>query len=162
MSADQSKPPPPESPYSQPPEPGAEFIHFQLVEQARQAAEALTRLGVAVGERVAVLLPMAPESVVLTMACGRIDAIRTTLAIGDPAGLLRRRIAESGARVVVTADACYHHEQRYPAKARIERALASGPHSVKSVLVVHRMSGPVPWTPGRDLWWHEALDTLAP
>lgn len=161
MPADQSKPPPPEPPYTQPPEPGAEFIHFQLVEQARQAAGALRSLGVTPGERVVVLLPMAPESVVVTMACGRLGAIRTTLPLGDPVGLLRQRIEESGARVVVTADACYHHEQRYLAKASIDKALV-GCRSVESVLVVHRLSGPVPWTPGRDLWWHEALDTLEP
>lgn len=159
MSADQSKPPPSEPPYTQPPEPGAEFIHLQLVEQARQAASTLRSLRITAGERVAVFLPMAPESVVVTMACGRLDAIRTALQLGDPVGLLRRQIQESGARVVITADSCYHREQRYPAKQHLDQALV-GCSSVESVLVVHRLPGPVPWTPGRDLWWHEALDTL--
>lgn len=142
-----------------PPTPGAEFVHLQLVAQARQAANTLRQLGVTAGEKVAVLLPMAPESVVVTMACGRLDAIRTTLPLGEPAGLLRRRIAESGVRVVVTADSCYHSEQRYQAKYLLDQAL-SGLSGVESVLVVHRLPGPVPWVPDRDLWWHEALDTL--
>lgn len=159
MSADRSNPPPPDFADHLPPTPGAEFIHFQLVAQARQAARTLHGLGVSAGERVAVLLPMAPESVVATMACGRLDATRTTLPLGEPAGMLRRRIAESRTRVVITADSCYHDEQRYLAKQLVDQALTGCP-LVESVLVVHRLPGPVPWRPGRDLWWHEALDTL--
>ncbi|UGY91904.1 AMP-binding protein [Streptomyces gobiensis] len=147
----------PQGPASaQPPVPAAEFIHTRLVDQARRAAAALTRLGVHGGERVAALLPMTPESVVTTMACGRLGARRFTLPIGDPAYLLRDRIQESGAGVVITADGCFYGDRYYPAKRILDRALADCP-AVRSVLVVHRMARPVPWTPGRDHWWHEAL-----
>ncbi|MBU7598450.1 AMP-binding protein [Streptomyces sp. P38-E01] len=159
MSADHSTPPPPDSSDNLPPTPGAEFIHFQLVAQAKQAAGTLRSLGVTAGEHVAVLLPMAPESVVVTMACGRLAAIRTTLPLGEPAGMLRRRLVESGARVVITADSCYYNEQRYAAKKVLDAALTGCP-AVERVLVVHRLPGPVPWSPDRDLWWHQALDTL--
>lgn len=139
-----------------PPAPAAEFIHVRLVDEARRAAEALTRLGVEVGERVAALLPMTPESVVVTMACCRLDARRVTLPLGEPAPLLRDRIRESGAGVVIAADGCFYGDLRYPAKRVLDQALADCP-AVRSVLVVHRMARPVPWTPGRDQWWHEAL-----
>lgn len=152
MSADQHH----SSAPAPPPVPAAEFIHVRLVEQARRAANALARLGVQSGERVAALLPMTPESVVVTMACGRLDARRVTLPIGAPAPLLRDRIRESGAGVVIAADGCFYGELRYTAKRVLDQALADCP-AVRSVLVVHRMARPVPWTPGRDQWWHEAL-----
>ncbi|MBB1244185.1 AMP-binding protein [Streptomyces durbertensis] len=159
MPADQSNEPVQDPRFPTPPEPGAEFVHLQLLSRARQATRVLEHLGVRSGDRVAVLLPMAPESVVVTMACGRVDATRVTLPLGEPAGLLRNRIRQSGARVVITADSCHHGERRYAAKHQVDRALA-GLDRVRSVLVVHRMPGPVPWHPKRDLWWHEALDTL--
>ena len=40
---------------------------------------------------------------------------------------------------------------------RLDRALADCP-GVRSVVVVPQVARPVPWVPGRDLWWHEALD----
>lgn len=53
-------------------EPGRleELTHGMLLDQAAQAAAALTRLGVRAGDRVAVHLPLVPESVIATLACG--------------------------------------------------------------------------------------------
>src|SRR5438876_3294077 len=64
-------------------EPGRleELTHGMLLDQAERAAAALTRFGVQAGERVAVHLPLVPESVIATLACGRLDAIRTTLPV---------------------------------------------------------------------------------
>ncbi|MDK1476564.1 AMP-binding protein [Streptomyces sp. 549] len=141
--------------------PQAEFIHLRLVDQARRAAGVLSALGTGSGERVAALLPMVPESVAVTMACGRLDALRVSLGVEDHVEPLRERIRESGARVVVTADAMRLGDRSYPAKAMIDRAVIGCP-AVRTVLVVHRLGRPVPWRPGRDRWWHEALDTLEP
>lgn len=141
--------------------PSGDHAHVHLLEQSRRAATALAALGVRGGERVAVLLPMVPESVAVTMACGRLDALRVSLRRNDRVQPLRDRIRESGAGVVVTADAVPRGDECYPAKVMIDRALEDCP-AVRSVLVVHRVGRPVPWTPGRDRWWHEALDTLEP
>ncbi|MEE1929502.1 AMP-binding protein [Streptomyces sp. TRM 70351] len=161
MSADQQQlPGNAPAPTGQPlPAPVAEYVHIRLIDQARSAALAFDRLGVGAGERVAVLLPMSPESVVTTMACGRVDALRVSLPVGEPAAVLRERVRKSGARVVVTVDACSHAGHVYPAKRLLDQALAGLPH-VHSVLVVHHVARPVPWTPGRDRWWHDTLATL--
>ncbi|MET9290420.1 AMP-binding protein [Streptomyces sp. NPDC003077] len=166
-------------------EPGRleELTHGMLLGQADRAAAALTRLGVRAGDRVAVHLPLVPESVIVTLACGHLDAVRTTLPVGAPAHELASRVAEAGARVVITADAGFWDGAVRPVKAVLDRALRSreyragarwaagsgGPGGsggsgaddlpgVRAVLVVNRSARPVGWTPGRDQWWHEALE----
>ncbi|MBW1603938.1 AMP-binding protein [Streptomyces sp. JJ66] len=146
-------------PRRRPPAPVAEYTHTRLLAEARSAAGALDRLGVCPGERVGVLLPMCPESVAMTMACGRLDLLRVTLPWEDSVPPLREAVRRSGAGVLVVADAATQLGRTYEVKRIVDRALADCP-AVRSVLVVHRTGGPVPWTPGRDQWWHEALATL--
>ncbi|MEC4015281.1 AMP-binding protein [Streptomyces sp. H27-D2] len=137
---------------------GTEMTPSELLDQAARAAAALTRLGVRPGDRVAVHLPLVPESVVATLACGRIEAVRTTLPVGLRSHELRDRIREVGARVLITADGAYRHGRGRAVKSVIDQALTDCP-DIRSVLVVHRADRPVAWTPGRDLWWHEELAT---
>ncbi|SFC17887.1 AMP-binding protein [Streptomyces aidingensis] len=130
------------------------LTHVQLLDRGKRAASLLAGLGVRSGDRVAVALPMCLESLVITLACVRIGALRVSLPPGDGSGLVRHRLRTSGARVVVTADSCRHEGTVLPVKAALERALA-GSTRVETVLVVQLLARPVPWTPGRDLWWHE-------
>ena len=73
----------------------------------KQAANALTELGVQAGDRVAIYLPMIPEAVVAMLACARIGAPHTVVF----GGLLLRRPGladhDCGVEVVITADGGY-------------------------------------------------------
>ncbi|MCP9208579.1 AMP-binding protein [Streptomyces cucumeris] len=133
-----------------------ELTHADLLDQAARAAAALTRLGVRAGDRVAVHLPLVPESVIATLACGRLDVVRVSLPVGLRPHELRDRIREVGARVVITADGEQRCGEPKPLKQIVDRALTGCPE-VRSVLVVHRLSRPVSWKVGRDRWWHEEL-----
>ncbi|WP_103501877.1 MULTISPECIES: AMP-binding protein [unclassified Streptomyces] len=130
------------------------LTHAALVERARRAAEGLARLGVRSGSRLAVALPTCPESFVVTLACLRLDAVRISLPLGDHTGWVRHRIRSAGAHVVVTADSCLRDGQVVPVKAGLDQALSGCP-DVRNVVVVSQQPRPVPWTPGRDLWWEE-------
>ncbi|MFI9026495.1 AMP-binding protein [Streptomyces sp. NPDC053560] len=140
-------------------EPGRfdELTHEQLIDQSVRAAAALARSGVRTGDRVAVHLPLVPESVIVTLACGRIDAVRSTLPVSMRAPELAERLRSSGAKVVITADAGFWDGAVRPVKPVLDRALARGGTDVRTVLVVSRCPRPVAWQPGRDRWWHEAL-----
>lgn len=130
--------------------------HSQLLDQGERAAVALAKLGVRPGDQVAVLLPMSLESVVVTLACIRLEARRLTLPLGDHLGFIRHRLRTSGARVVITAGSCAVDGTVRDIKSGLDRALWACPE-VHSVLVVQQVPRPVPWVPGRDVWWHEAL-----
>lgn len=138
------------------------FTAAQLGEQAIRASMALARLGVGADDRVAVMLPMGFDSVVATLACLRRDALRITLppdGVARPAEL-RERIGSTGAGVVVCADGSRAADGGpVLLKHRLDQAL-DGVSRVRAVLVVRQLHCPVPWTPGRDLWWHEALATV--
>ncbi|MBL1067429.1 AMP-binding protein [Streptomyces sp. 7-21] len=131
--------------------------HAQLLRQGERAAWALTRLGLKAGDAVTVLLPMCLESVVVTLACVRLGVLRKTLPVTGCHASLRAGIRASGSRVVISAGSCLSEGKPVHVKARLDRALADCP-GVRSVVVVPQVARPVPWVPGRDLWWHEALD----
>jgi acyl-coenzyme A synthetase/AMP-(fatty) acid ligase len=103
-----------------------------------------------------VYLPLVPESVIVTLACGRLDVVRCSLPVGLRAHELRSRIRETGAKVVITADGEQRCGEAQPLKQSVDRALTGCPE-VRSLLVFHRLGRPVSWTPGRDLWWHDEL-----
>ncbi|WP_079031869.1 AMP-binding protein [Streptomyces specialis] len=130
--------------------------HAQLLRQSDRAAEVLSGLGVGAGDTVPVLLPMSLESVVVTLACLRLSATRLTLPLGSHHAVIRDRVNDSRATVVLTADACRLDGQVHAVKSGLDRALAGCP-AVRDVLVIGQLPRPVPWVPGRDRWWHETL-----
>jgi acetyl-CoA synthetase len=122
-----------------------------------RAANALTELGVRAGDRVAIYLPMIPETVVAMLACARLGAPHTVVFGGFSATALSDRILDCDARVVITADGGYRRGVVSALKPAVDEALERCP-DVRSVLVVRRGGNEVAWTEGRDVWWHELVD----
>ncbi|GDY31622.1 acetate--CoA ligase [Gandjariella thermophila] len=131
--------------------------YADLHRQVCQAANALTDLGVRTGDRVAIYLPMIPETVVAMLACARIGAPHTVVFGGFSAEALRGRIQDCDARVVVTADGGYRRGAPSGLKVHVDAALKECPQ-VRNVLVVRRTGQDVDWVAGRDRWWHEEVD----
>ncbi|MEU2772165.1 acetate--CoA ligase [Streptomyces sp. NPDC007162] len=133
------------------------LTYAQLTTEVRKAANALRALGVTAGDRVAVYMPMIPETVVAMLACARIGAPHTVVFGGFSAEALRGRILDCDARLVITADGGYRRGNPSALKPAVDEAVRGCP-DVRHVLVVRRTGQPVDWTPGRDLWWHETVD----
>ena len=122
-----------------------------------QAANTLTDLGVTSGDRVAIYMPMIPETVVSMLACARIGAPHTVVFGGFSADALRTRIHDCDARIVITSDGAYRRGKASGLKSAVDEALLDCP-DVRNVLVVRRTGQEVDWTPGRDIWWHESVE----
>jgi acetyl-CoA synthetase len=139
-------------------EPGdsREITYDELQSEVNRAANALTELGVKVGDRVAIYLPMIPEAVFSMLACARVGAPHTVVFGGFSAESLRARIEDVGAKVVITADGGYRRGQPSALKPAVDKALEELP-SVDHVLVVRRTGQPVGWVEGRDVWWHDLV-----
>jgi acetyl-CoA synthetase len=132
-----------------------------LQRRVAQAANALTALGVEKGDRVVVYLPVIPETVVITLAIARIGAIHSLVFGGFSAEALRFRVEDTGAKLLVTTDGQFRRGAAVAVKQQADAAVA-GSSSVEHVLVVRRTgerTPEVPWTPGRDVWWHDVVDT---
>jgi acetyl-CoA synthetase len=133
------------------------ITYRELTERVCQAANVLTGLGVQAGDRVAIYMPMVPETVIAMLACARIGAPHTVVFGGFSAEALATRILDCDARVVLTADGGYRKGATVPLKATVDEALAECP-DVRNVVVVRRTGEDVDWTEGRDLWWHDTVD----
>ncbi|MEU3469180.1 acetate--CoA ligase [Streptomyces sp. NPDC006687] len=137
------------------------ITYAQLQDEVCRAANALTELGVREGDRVAIYMPMIPETAVAMLACARIGAPHTVVFGGFSADALRGRILDCDARVVITADGGYRKGAPAALKPAVDSAVAGCPE-VRSVLVVRRTGQDVPFTEGRDVWWHELVDRQSP
>ncbi|MGH8302392.1 MAG: acetate--CoA ligase, partial [Steroidobacteraceae bacterium] len=120
-------------------------------------ANALKAQGVGKGDRVAIYMPLVPESIVAMHACNRIGAIHSVVFGGFSAPALKDRIEDTGAKVLITADGGWRGGNAIGLKAAADKALAEGCATIERVIVLQRTGRPVPMRRGRDLWWHEAL-----
>ncbi|QTG81045.1 acetate--CoA ligase [Arthrobacter crystallopoietes] len=137
------------------------YTYAQLTDEVKKAANAFESLGVAKGDRVAVYLPMIPEAVITMLACARIGAVHSVVFGGFSADALRSRIDDAEAKLVVTSDGTYRRGKPSPLKPAVDSALEAKGHSVSSVVVVKRNGEPVDWHEGRDLWWHDVVESAS-
>jgi acetyl-CoA synthetase len=140
-------------------EPGDERVitYADLKDEVCRAANALTEMGVRKGDRVAIYMPMIPETVVAMLACARLGAPHMVVFGGFSADALSSRILDCDAHVVITSDGGYRRGSAGALKPAVDEALKICP-DVHSVLVVRRTGQDVEWTEGRDVWWHDVVD----
>jgi acetyl-CoA synthetase len=125
----------------------------------RAAAAMLAAEGVGPGDRVGIFLPMLIETVVATLALGRLGAIFSPIFSGYAAPAVAARLRDCDASVLITADGFLRRGGVVAMKAVADEAASQSP-SVRRMLVVGRLGerGPeTPWNPDRDRWWDEAL-----
>jgi acetyl-CoA synthetase len=134
-----------------------DITYAELKDMVCQAANALTDLGVQKGDRVAIYMPMIPETVVAMLACARLGAPHTVVFGGFSSTALRDRVQDCDARVVITSDGGYRRGAPAALKPAVDEALEQCP-DVRHVLVVRRTGQDVAWTDDRDVWWHDAVD----
>ena len=115
----------------------------ELSEEVTRLAEALARLGVEPGDRVAIFLPMSPEVAIASHACAHLGAIQVPVFSGFAAPAIAQRLQHSEAKVIVTADGSLRRGREVPMKALVDEALEESP-SVEHVVVWRRLGGEVP------------------
>jgi acetyl-CoA synthetase len=125
-------------------------------------ANALKAQGLRKGDRVAIYMPLLPETIVAMHACNRIGAIHSVVFGGFSAPALKDRIEDTGARMLITADGGWRAGNPIELKASADKALAAGCRTIEKVIVLKRTGRPVSMVRGRDLWWHEVLDGQPP
>jgi acetyl-CoA synthetase len=133
------------------------ITYADLRREVSKAANALTELGVRKGDRVAIYMPMIPETVIAMLACARLGAPHTVVFGGFSADALRNRIEDCDAHVVITSDGGYRRGSASALKPNVDEAVEGLDH-VRNVLVVRRTGQDVAWTEGRDVWWHDVVD----
>ncbi len=121
-----------------------------------QFANVLKSNGVAKGDRVTIYMPMVPELTVALLACARIGAIHSIVFGGFSADSLRGRIIDCQSDTIITSDELLRGNKIIPMKKTVDDAV-NDLDFIKSVFVFRRTGGEVPWTNGRDKWWHDEM-----
>ncbi len=134
-----------------------DITYAELKDEVCRAANTLIDLGVKTGDRVAIYMPMIPETVVAMLACARIGAPHTVVFGGFSSQALVDRIEDCQAEVVITADGGYRRGAPAALKPAVDEAAERCPE-VRKVLVVRRTGQDVAWNDDRDVWWHETVD----
>jgi acetyl-CoA synthetase len=132
------------------------ITYAQLTAEVCKAANALLELGVRAGDRVAIYMPMIPETVIAMLACARIGAVHMVVFGGFSADALASRITDAGAVLVITADGGYRRGAPSALKPAVDDAV-DRTDSVRNVLVVKRTGQEVAWNEGHDLWWDDVV-----
>jgi acrylyl-CoA reductase (NADPH)/3-hydroxypropionyl-CoA dehydratase/3-hydroxypropionyl-CoA synthetase len=100
------------------------FTYRHLLVETVRAAEVLKALGLVAGDRIALNLPSIPQQVFFTEGAKRLGILYTPVFGGFSAKTLADRIADAGARVVITADGGYRNAEVVPFKEQFtDRAL---------------------------------------
>src|SRR5581483_6124250 len=130
----------------------------ELYARVCQFANGLKKLGIAKGDRVLIYLPMSIEAVVAMQACARIGAIHSVVFGGFSAKSVNERIADAGAKLVITADGQFRGGKEIPLKNAVDEALGMGGcESIQGVVVYRRSGTDVAWNAHRDMWWHDLV-----
>jgi acetyl-CoA synthetase len=134
------------------------LTYADLKREVSRATNALIALGVQKGDRVAIYMPMIPETAIAMLACARLGAPHSVVFGGFSADALKGRIQDADARVVITADGGYRRGSASALKPAVDEALTECP-GVEHVIVVRRTGQDIDWAEGRDHWWHDVVDS---
>jgi len=141
------------------PKASRKITYRELHAEVCKFANTLKHLGVVKGDRVAIYLPMIPEAAVAMLACARLGAIHSVVFGGFSPDSLAGRIADSAAKVVVTADEGLRAGKRIPLKVNVDAALERpGTNSVETVIVVRHTGGAINMQSPRDRYYHTLME----
>lgn len=137
------------------------ITYGELYREVNRFAWALKEvIGVKPGDTVTIYLPMIPELPIAMLAATRIGAIHSVVFSGFSSWALADRILDARAKVLITADGFYRRGRTIELKREADRAVGIASEKgfqVDKVVVVRRAGIEVPWSEGRDVWYHELV-----
>ncbi|MDG2460235.1 MAG: acetate--CoA ligase [Luminiphilus sp.] len=136
------------------------FTFQELKDHVCRFANILKDRGVGKGDRVCIYMPMIPEAAFAMLACARIGAIHSVVFGGFSPEALKDRINDATCRLVITADEGMRGGKTVPLKNNVDAALKQV-DCVDTVIVIRRTGAETTWSEGRDIWYHEALESVS-
>lgn len=119
-----------------------DLTYLELFEYVCKLANVLKSLGVKMGDRVTIYLPMIPELIISLLACARIGAIHTVIFSGFSAQSIRDRVEDSKSKAIITADGGFRRGTVVKLKEVIDEAII-GFDFVENVLVYEHAKTPI-------------------
>jgi acetyl-CoA synthetase len=133
------------------------FTYQELYKEVNCFSNALKKLGIRKGDRVAIYLPMIPEAVIAMLSCARIGAVHTVVFAGFSPDSLKDRMLDAEVKLLITADGGVRKGKEIPLKEMADIALNQVP-SLESVIVVEHTKTPVTMKAGRDFFYGKVME----
>ncbi len=133
-----------------------EFTYRDLYDAVNCFSNALKKLGVKKGDRVAIYMPLIPEATIAMLSCARLGAIHTVVFGGFSTESLQDRINDSQAKILITADGGYRRGHLIHLKETADVAVKNCP-SIEKVVVAQHVKHPVMMKEERDFWYHDLM-----
>jgi acetyl-CoA synthetase len=138
-----------------------QVTYHDLARESNRVANALESLGVSVGDRVGIYMPMVPEVVSILYGCFKAGAVAVPIFSGFGVDATATRLADPECSVLFTADGFYRRGSAIDLKESADEAMAQA-GCVDNAVVYDRLGADVPTTEGRDVSWAEAVDEASP
>ncbi|MGI9188282.1 MAG: AMP-binding protein [Gaiellales bacterium] len=106
----------------------------ELWDEVGRLGQALREMGVAEGDRIAIVLPMGVEAVAAIYAAARIGAIAVPIFSGFSATAIAARFEDCAVKAVIASDTTTRRGRPVPVRATVEAALELAP--VEHVIIV--------------------------
>jgi len=136
------------------------ITYRELYSDVCRFANVLKGRGIKKGDRVCLYMPMIPELAIAVLACARIGAIHSVVFAGFSATSLAGRIQDMDSCAVVTTDGAYRGAKSISIKSVVDVAIQECP-SVLNVIVYKRTGEKIDMQQGRDIWWHEEIESAS-
>jgi len=140
------------------------ITYNELHREVCKLANAMKACGAKKGDRVTLYMPMIPEAAYAMLACARIGAVHSIVFGGFSPDALAGRIHDCKSDFVITADEGLRGGKPVPLKANTDKAVAIAEKNgskVSTVLVVKRTGGDITMVDGRDVWYHDVVDSAS-
>ena len=138
------------------------YTYRELRDAVALFAGALSRLGVGVGDRVVIYMPMVPEAVVAMLACARLGAIHSVVFGGFAAHELAVRIDDARPKLIVSASCGIEGKRVIEYKPLLDRAIDMAEHKPERCIIVQRPMAQAAMLAGRDIDWQAAISGVSP
>ncbi len=137
------------------------WSYAKLHREVCKCANMLKSLGVKKGDVVTIYMGMVPQLAVAMLACARLGAPHSIVFGGFSATAIKDRVEDGKSRVLLTCDGSWRRGSVVPLKANVDEALTMT-RRIEKVVVVERCKNDIAMQPGRDLWWHDAMQDASP
>src|SRR6188768_325072 len=135
-----------------------DITYAELLADTQRFANALKDVGVGPGDIVGIYLPMIPEVVVAMLACARIGAPHNVVFGGFSPEAVRERMEFSNAKALVTVDGARRKGKTAAIKQAVDDVMGDLA-DLETIFVVKHADEDCEMKDGRDVWYHEALET---
>lgn len=140
----------------------AQYTYAQLLDEVARCAGVLAALGVGMGDRVLIYMPMVPEAAIAMLACARIGAIHSVVFGGFASHELAVRIDDATPRVIVAASCGVEPTRVVQYKPLVDDAIAQAQHTPQHCIILQRAQCAADMTGDRDLDWAQLMAGAQP